>query len=570
MNYSLKIPYGVSNFEDMRMQDYIYVDKTKYIEVLERYGEKYIFFLRPRRFGKSLFVSMLENYYDINARDRFHQIFDGLYIGQNPTSLANTYYILNFNFSGINTSCQEEMINDFNLAVQESFNNFLARYELDVTYDPTGSPSSVMRSFFSRVEAKLNGKIYVLIDEYDHFANELLSFQTEVFEETFSKTGFVRKWYEVLKIGTQMGIIDRMFVTGVSPITLDSLTSGFNIASDLTRDNHLNEMMGFTESEVVNLLKVFLKDQPDIDKMLPVLRQYYNGYLFGSGALQRIYNSDMVLYYLKNYIKTNYPPEDLIDTNIASDYTKLQKLFDLKNQERNYQILEQILLGQPQITTITREFNLAKGFAEEDFLSLLFYLGFLTIEKQVMRRVQLKVPNYAIQEMYFDFFFKLMNEKFEVTLDSSEIQDSIEKLAISGEIAPFIQVVEKTLKQLSYRDYIEFDEKYIKIIMYTYLVMSKVYYIKSEYEVRNGYVDLAFFQHADGGIDLYEGLLEIKYIKKGDSKKEGQEIVEKKLAEGREQLLAYQDDSELKQRKKLLSWVLVFAGEECIKWVMVE
>ena len=254
------IPYGISSFKELRLQNYIYIDKTKYIEILEKYGEKYIFFLRPRRFGKSLFLSMLNSYYDINTKAQFDQLFNGLYIGENPTPYANSYYILNFNFSGLNTSSQEILISEFSSIVLEALNKFCEIYDLDFEYTKEGLPSVVLRSFLSRVESKISGKIYVLIDEYDHFANELLSFQTEVFEETISKTGFVRKWYEVLKNGTATGIVDRIFVTGVSPITLDSLTSGFNIAKNKTGDINLNEMMGFTEEEVLNLCNDILTE----------------------------------------------------------------------------------------------------------------------------------------------------------------------------------------------------------------------------------------------------------------------------------------------------------------------
>ncbi|MCK4261433.1 MAG: AAA family ATPase, partial [Halanaerobiales bacterium] len=538
MKREKKIPYGVSNFVKVRLQDYIYVDKTKYIEILEKYGENYIFFLRPRRFGKSLFISTLDSYYDIKAKDDFDKLFEGLYIGENPTPLANSFYIMNFNFSGMDTSSKESLLNGFKLKIINGIKNFCHRYNLDINYYDEGMPAEIFSDFLVEIEYKINGKIYLLIDEYDHFANELLSFQTEVFEETISKTGFVRKWYEVIKIGTQNGIIDRMFVTGVSPVTLDSLTSGFNIAKNKTRDRNLNEMMGFTEEEVENICLEVLKSL-DHKKIIPELKKYYNGYLFSEYAQKRIFNSDMVLYYLSEYLINNLPPADLIDTNIASDYAKMQKLFSLKNQERNYQILEKILMGQSQTTTITREYSLAKEFTEEDFLSLLFYLGFLTIEDKVLRRVRLKVPNYAIKELYFDFFIKVLKERFELNLDTSEIQDSIEAIAFTGNIDKFINVIEKTLKQLSFRDFIEFDEKYIKIIMYTYLIMSKAYYIKSEYEVKEGYVDIGFFQHPDRDENIYEGLIEVKYIKKADYKKKGQTIVAEKLEMGKDQLLSY-------------------------------
>ncbi|MCK4258999.1 MAG: AAA family ATPase, partial [Halanaerobiales bacterium] len=339
MKNKRRIPYGVSDYIKMRSKDFLYIDKTKYIEILESYGEDYIFFLRPRRFGKSLFLSMLESYYDINTKAQFEQLFNGLYIGENPTPDANSYYILKFNFSGLNTSSQEILISDFSSLVLEALNKFCEIYNLDFEYTKEGLPSVVLRSFLNRVESKISEKIYVLIDEYDHFAKELLSFQVEVFEETISKTGFVRKWYEVLKNGTATGIIDRIFVTGVSPITLDSLTSGFNIASNLTRDPNLNEMMGFTEAEVLSLLKDIV-DMTDVNQLLPELKNYYNGYLFNEDVEQRVFNSDMILYYLNTYQKTKKPPKELVDINISSDYSKMQKLFTLKNQKRNYRILE--------------------------------------------------------------------------------------------------------------------------------------------------------------------------------------------------------------------------------------
>ena len=562
-----RIPHGISNFKKLRLNNYIYVDKTRYIEILEDYGERYVFFLRPRRFGKSLFLSMLDSYYNINTKAQFDQLFSGLYIGENPTLYANSYYILNFNFSGLNTSNQELLISEFSSIVLESLNKFCEIYDLDFEYTKEGLPSVVLRSFLSRVESKISGKIYVLIDEYDHFANELLSFQTEIFEESISKTGFVRKWYEVLKNGTAMGVVDRIFVTGVSPITLDSLTSGFNIASNLTRDPNLNEMMGFTETEVLSLLEATV-DMTDVNQLMPELKNYYNGYLFNEDVEQRVFNSDMILYYLNTYQKTKKPPKDLVDINISSDYSKMQKLFTLKNKERNYKILERILKGEPQITTITREFSLAKEFTTGDFLSLLFYMGFLTIEKEVLTRVKLKVPNYVIKELYFNFFSQILIEPIEPKLEIFEIENSIDQIALNGNLDPFIQLIEQTLEDLSNRDYLNFDEKYVKLIFITYLMLSKLYYVKSEYEANGGYIDIAFFSRIDKK-EFYEGLIELKYIKKKDYEKKGDQLVAEMVENGKNQLITYSMAKELQEKKKLLKWVLVFVGEKCVKKVLV-
>ncbi|MCK8827035.1 ATP-binding protein [Natroniella acetigena] len=557
-----RIPYGISNFKKLRQNDYLYIDKTDYIEVLEGYGEPYIFFLRPRRFGKSLFLSTLEHYYDLNNKDKFDQLFGKLYIGQNKTDLANSYHILKFDFSGINTATKEQLLEGFRKTVLKALKKFMDQYDLNFDYDQTGMPSEIFNSFLGRVKFKVDNKIYVLIDEYDHFANELLSFQVDTFEETISKTGFVRKWYEILKQGTADGIVDRIFATGVSPITLDSLTSGFNIASNVTRDKGLNQMMGFSTTEV-GLLIDKLIEQPD-KGLLEKLKRYYNGYLFNQDATERVFNSDMVLYYFNSYQKKDSEPNDLIDSNISSDYAKIRKLFTLKNKKRNYKILESVLDGELQQTAITTEFSLAKEFTAEDFLSLLFYLGFLTIDSSLLNLVNLRVPNYAIKELYFDFFAKIIKDEADYEIETIEIKKSIIKLALEGEIEEFVELIEKTLHRLSYRDYMDFDEKYIKLIMLSYLMLSRVYYVKSEYEVEDGYIDIAFFERS--GIEPnYEGLIELKYIKKSSYEDRGEEIVVEKLAEAKEQLIKYKKADELRERESLKKWALVFVGDKCME-----
>ena len=557
-----KIPYGVSNYRDLRLQNYIYIDKTRYIELLENYSEKYIFFLRPRRFGKTLFVSLLNYYYDKKYKSEFNQLFEDLYIGHNPTSLANSYYTLKFNFSKLNSETKEQLLESFTESMKAGLKDFEKKYNLELDYTRQGMPSDIFNAFLVDVQYKIDGKIYVLIDEYDHFANELLSFQIDTFNQVISKTGFVRKWYEALKVGTET-IIDRIFATGVSPVTLDSLTSGFNIAKNKTRDKKLNEMMGFTRGELEVLLNKSLGDSLDSDELIPQLKNYYNGYLFNENAIERVFNSDMVLFYLTEFQANDNPPADLIDTNISSDYAKIRELFTLQNQERNLGILEDILSGKEQIAQITREFSLAKEFTSEDFLSLLFYLGFLTIDGAVLNRVNLTVPNYAIQELYFDCFAKIIKDRMDYQLDISKIKDSIAKIALDGEIDNLIQVVEQVLSKHSNRDFNHYDEKYIKLIFLSYLFLSKVYFVKSEYEVENGYIDIALLERS-GVEPKYEAIIELKYIKKSDYDKKGQQLVNSKLAEGKKQILRYKESDELSQKDNLKKWVIVFAGSSCV------
>ncbi len=560
-----KIPYGESDYHALITQNYCYVDKTSYIELLEGYDEKYIFFLRPRRFGKTLFLSTLEQYYDKAAADDFETLFGKCYIGSAPTPLKNSYYILKFNFSGINTADKDSTLEGFTTKVIQGLELFEEKYQFHLKYDKTGYPSEIFGRFLTKIRFTLDAKLYVLIDEYDHFANELLSFQVDTFEEVISKTGFVRKWYEVLKEGTE-SIVDRMFATGISPITLDSLTSGFNIASNLTRDQNMNAALGFTQEDVHVFIQQAIPSvsASDFETILPDLITYYNGYLFSEDGEKRLFNSDMVLFYLNAYSKYHKAPQDLIDTNISSDYAKLRRLFTLKHKERNYGILQELLEGKTPKTAITREFSLAKRFTRQDFLSLLYYLGFLTIKQKGRGvRVALDVPNYVIKELYFEFFEELLNQNVELELD--DIVEGIEQLAFEGNIEGFVHSVEIMLDKTSFRDFIRFDEKYVKLVMLTYLMLSKIYYVKSEYEVENGYLDILLLRRS--GIHVtYEGIIEVKYLKKTDyeDNKTGQQKLQEKIEAATSQIQQYRQVSEFKDTSGLKKWILVFSGKSCV------
>ncbi len=565
-----KIPYGISDFKRIREQDYLYVDKTKYIEILENYSEPYIFFLRPRRFGKTLFISLLENYYDIKSQDEFNKLFQDLYIYQNKTQLVNSYYILKFNFSGINSDTKEQLLSGFTEKIIRGLQRFINYYQLDIEYDKNGMPSEIFSSFLTEVEYELNGKIYVLIDEYDHFANELLGFQPGTFKQIVSKTGFVRKWYEILKEGTE-SIFERIFASGVSPVTLDSLTSGFNIGSNITKDKSLNEMMGFTEKEVKRLFYSSIDKDIKFENIKPQLKKYYNGYLFSEYAETRVFNSDMALFYIKNYSRENKPPIDLVDTNIASDYGKIKKLFKLGDQQKNYEILESIINNELQEVVFTREFSLERDFTGDDFKSLLFYLGFLTISNYDKKydTLELEVPNYVIKELYFGFFHKIIQDESKYNIELSEIKNNIKQLAKYGQIDNLIEMVEKTLDKLAFKDFRKFDEKYIKLIMITYLTLSKIYYVKSEYEVEKGYIDIALLARS-GLQPEYEILIELKYIKKQDYEQKGNELLSEISNQAKKQIKQDKKADEFKERQNFLKYIVIFAGSECVEVEKVE
>lgn len=560
-----KLPYGISNYRTIVEENHIYIDKTMNIEKLEALHSPFVFFLRPRRFGKSLFTSVLENYYDINKANEFDKLFGNTYVGENPTREKNSYYVLKFNFSGLNTDSKDLIEEEFFNRMNDGIDKFMYNYKLSFKYLQKGSAATVFQSFLNKASQNISSHIYVIIDEYDHFANELLSFKTEMFSEIISKTGFVRKWYEVLKIGTE-SIVKRIFATGVSPITLDSLTSGFNIASDITRDPRFNEMMGFTEDEVRNLIVNTLDNdlkKNELDNLVEELRKNYNGYLFSESCETRMFNSDMVLYYLKSYQDFGKAPKDLIDKNIASDYGKLGNMFELKNKSSNMKILDDILNGEEISSVITSQFSLEKDFDEDDFKSLLFYLGMLTIEKEDLGEVILKVPNNIIKELYFEFFGKKLSEAIESELKTSEIRKAIKNIAVNGDNIKLIEICERTLNKLSNRDYIKFDEKYIKLIFLTYCFLSKIYLVKSEYEVENGYIDIALLKQVNVE-PTYFAIFELKYIKVSEYKDQGDTIVQYHLNEAINQLKKYETCDELKKIKNLKKWAIVFVGDKCM------
>ena len=398
------IPYGISDYEKLINNNCYYVDKTKYIELLEIPSNSYVMFLRPRKFGKTLFTSVLENYYDINKKGSFDKLFGETYIGKHPSKLKNSYYILRFNFSGIDTTSEETTINKFKEKVTASIQDFIDRYKIDFYINPELSAEGLLNNLIIAFKNQKQGeKLYVIIDEYDHFANELLGFRTKEFKNLISKNGKIRKWYEILKEGTE-SVIDRIFITGVAPITLDSMTSGFNIISDLTRDREFNEIMGFTKEELIKIMDSQEINKEKQEELLPIMEENYDGYRFSKEAEIKIYNSNMCLYFLNEYIKYKEIPEELVDTNIASDYSKIGNMLRLCRNENRLDIIGKTVSGKGILTTLIRQFNPEKSFEEAEMVSMLYYLGYLTIVGERLGKVELGIPNKAIKEIYARYF----------------------------------------------------------------------------------------------------------------------------------------------------------------------
>ena len=553
----MKIPYGLSNFRDIITQGYVYVDKTAYIERLENNG-KYHLLLRPRRFGKSLFLSTLWHYYDVFYRDEFNNLFGNLYIGTQPTPLHSRFQVLFMEFSGIDTDVgYEATYQAFNRKIANALQSFLQRYAYPaetlrmIEAEPT--PQSRMETFF-RIVA--NQKIVLLIDEYDHFVNALLSENLTLFQRMMSKGGFVRSFYETLKTATLTGILDRLFITGVTPIMLDSMTSGFNIAENLSLNQDFNDMVGFTKSEVSLLLQPLTSSQPE--HLLADITQWYNGYRFHAKAPQTIYNANMVLYFVKNFRQADGSyPEPMLDENIASDYGKILKLFSIGNRDQNFIVLNELINNGEVIASQRRKFDFDKGFDRNDFISLLAYIGFITLYSKNLRGEIFRIPNYAIREFYYQYFKIELERRNQIKLSNQDISQAVEALALNDDFALFSVEITKALQLLSNRDAVGMDEKHIKVLLLTLLYQTQIYFIQSEREINRKYTDIMLFERSPIQVE-HQHLIELKYSKKSAVKQGWYSNIQEGIA----QVQGYLQQPDIKTIPKLSAWLLLTDGEQ--------
>ena len=558
----IRIGYGVSNFETMVADGYHYVDRTNYIAHIENAGPRFLFFLRPRRFGKSLFISTLQHYYGSQYKAQFDFLFGQYYIGKNPTPLANSYLVLTFDFSGIDTTSFKNTEIGFLSKVKIGATMFCQAYPLVFSAAfledllTTNKAETLMNKLFAAVKAA-DYKIYLLIDEYDHFANELISFDLEAFKKAVSRNGFVRKFYETLKAGTRDGTLDRLFVTGVSPVTVDSLTSGFNIATQLSLDLNCHNMMGFTEAEVAAILRGIEAAEADMPKLMRDMKSWYNGYLFNVKAKEKLYNSDMVLYFANIYAQYKTYPDEMLDFNIASDYSKIRKIFRIGGFENDkLEILDKLIHGEKVLFALTSQFSFEKkGFPIEDLLSLLFFMGFLTIKKKWGDKYEMTMPNKVIRDIYFDYFVQVMEERAHTNRDMYTLGTALDELIWENRPQPILNVLEVALKSLTNRDFQKMDEKHVQAMFYAYLNLSRMYETKSEYESEKKYFDIVMLETPIAEA-LYEFIFEFKYAKQA-----GEVRIETLKEEATTQMKKYLATEEVTHHPKMKAWVVVVIGD---------
>ena len=560
----IRIPYGKSDYRTMVEENYFYQDRTSYIKTLEDWDSTYLMYLRPRRFGKSLLLSVLRYYYGLQYQNEFEKLFGHTFIGKQPTRLAHTYMLLNFDFSGINTSTEQGVFEGFLSSVKKGVDAFLTHYDMFFTKEQRKAilqqkdPNEVLKALFRcHVHNKLTPKIYVLIDEYDHFANELISFNFNYFMEIVTRNGYVRKFYEAIKIETGSGIVERIFMTGVSPITVDSLTSGFNIAKNISLTPTFHQMTGFDETEVEGILAGVEMPIEDIPTTLNDMRLWYNGYLFNSNVKKHLYNPNMVLYFADAYKTTQRYPDNMLDPNVASDYSKIQKLFSIQgNQDKYIEVLKELLESGEVTATLTNQYSFDRGFNQNDLVSLLFYMGFLTISKERLGAYTFSFPNYVIKKLYADFFFNSVLERAHLPIDNRPVNEAIREMAITGNPKAFFEQVQLIVNYFSTRDSAHFTENTLKAIIISLLHQQNFYYIHSEYETGWTYMDV-FLEAIRGQKPEYEVAMELKYVKKA-----GKKATDTILKAAAVQLQGYLDTPKFNTRTNIKSFVVVVAGDK--------
>ena len=593
-----RIPYGWADFRAMRLD----VDKTHFLRSLE--DERFVFLIRPRRFGKSCWLSLLENYYDRKWASEFEQVFGGTNIGREPTENRHSFVTLRFDFSTVEDA-PETLEREFQRYCGEEIKEALDRhpdlFPADVVVGILGNPSASGKLNALFREARKRGvRLYVLIDEYDNFANTILAHHgAEAYHELTHGSGFYRNFFATLKggAGRSGGGLERLFVTGVSPITLDDVTSGFNIGKNISLAPEFNALLGFTETEVRRLLQTYRKAGVLIleeEAALDVMREWYDGYRFAKGVKETVYNTDMVLYFLDAAMPRKPMPADLIDSNVRMDYGKLRHLLtvsksrgrtsatandetarpDAANQQGgnvrlngNFDLLRQVVGEGQADADIQASFPLERLAQSDNFLSLLYYFGLLSIRETVGGRTRLHIPNQTVRHLLYGHLRDAYKDVGVLSVDLAAFADLLHRMAREGEWRPVFDFLRDTIaKQTSIRDYLD-GEKVIQGFLAAYLGVSRHFLMRTEPELNKGFADITLEPLVAQDPDLRHGfLIELKYLKRGEDA--GEDKVQGLVRGAEEQLRRYLADERLQRAHptvKFTGLVVVFHGWEMVR-----
>lgn len=572
--YRKRIPYGMQNFEDVIKEDCYYVDKTPFIEDIED-SNMYFFFLRPRRFGKSLTISMLENYYDINKKDKFDEIFGKLYIGENPTPEHNSYLIIHLNFAIIVGD-----LNDYKHGMDNycrtQFNYFVDVYSHLL---PEGTKEGLNQqedavnqlNYLCTQSKKSGQKIYLFIDEYDHFTNQILAHKEheQRYRIQTHGEGYLRKFFDTIK-GAAGDTLARVFVTGVSPVMMDDLTSGFNIGTNYSLAPEFNEMTGFTENEVRDMLGYYSSVLPfnhSVDELIKVMKPWYDNYCFAEEEYGKttMYNSVMVLNFLDKYIRNNYDiPKNMVESNVRIDYDKVRMLIRHDKEFAHDASIIQQLVTQGFVTgKLVENFPAERINDPDNFLSLLFYFGMVTIDGDYKGVTKFIIPNEVVRDQMYTYLLDTYKEN-DLTYDNFNKGKLESQLAYDGNYKAYFEFIADSLKRYSSQRDKQKGEAFVHGFTLAMTSQNQFYRPISELDNDGGYADIFLSPLCDIYKDMVDSyIIEQKYCKTNTADEQLQVLFKEASA----QICRYANSDIVKESvkiTKLHKLVVIYRGAEMV------
>ena len=517
-----RLPYGINDFEAVIEQNQYYVDKTMYLPLLENQPSN-IFFIRPRRFGKSIFLSMLHAYYDCSKKEKFQTLFGDLWVGKHPTPLQGKYQVLHLDFSYVGGSI-DKLEENFDMYLRVKLDGFMRIYQDSYLEDFKEkffkSDSATEKLALLQDETATKSiPLYLIIDEYDNFTNTVLNEQGEkVYWAITHADGFYRDVFKKFK-----GMFERIFITGVSPVTLDDVTSGFNIGWHISTKPEFNQMLGFSLEEVRKMFAYYkevggIPTTSDIEVMIDEMKPWYDNYCFSEDALKnqsKVFNCDMVIYYLRNYMDRGEAPKQMIDPNTMTDYNKMKKLLLLDKLDGNRKGIIRTIAETGQIvTSLENTFPASRLTNPQTFTSLLFYYGMLTIKDTFGDMLILGIPNNNVRKQYYGYLLEqYQEEKF---VDLTQMKILFTYMALEGKWRDALEAMAKAYEDVSsVRDGIE-SERNLQGFFMAYLNLNNYYYTAPELELNHGYCDFFLLPNLTHYATKHSYILELKVLSKKD------------------------------------------------------
>ncbi|WP_288150905.1 ATP-binding protein [Phocaeicola sartorii] len=517
-----QVPYGVSDFVMVRERNLYYVDKTMFLSLLEQQPDN-VFYIRPRRFGKSLFISMMRAYYDKAMAANFDSLFGGLWVHEHPTPLRGRYQMLYLDFSQVGGDIDRlsERFNDYcSLMLDDFMHSYRDEY-----------PDETVKAFFETRQmadkldlirnsaVRLRIPLYLIIDEYDNFTNIVLNENgEEVYHAITHASGFYRDVFKKFK-----GMFERIFMTGVSPVTLDDLTSGFNIGWHLSMNPKFDKMLGFSTEDVRSMLLYYkeagmLPSESDVEAMIAEMKPWYDNYCFAKECLkqeERVFNCDMVLYYLRQYMDSGHSPERMVDPNTKTDYNKLKKLLRLDRLDGDRRGVIRRIAEEGQLIAGVEESFPARDLTNPDiFPSLLFYYGMLTIKGTYGSQLVLCIPNNNVRKQYYEYLLENYSEYSGIQISS--LLTLFTRMSFDGQWREALQYIADAYRNLSsVRDSIE-GERSIQGFFMAYLSLNDYYITAPEVELNHGYCDFFLLPNLTHYQSRHSYIVELKYLPKKD------------------------------------------------------